>query len=501
MAGAVWSELFIPTLREEPAGIDSPGRRLLVRAGYQRPMAGNQFGNLPLAMRSLARVERALREATQSLGTVEVRFPEPEPVWAMIDVARAEMRSAKLMPQAWCQTGCQTGARARGLAWDCATFDADSSGQETSMRTHRAALRKLYSDCGLEVVEAAGSFLVPSEGGTDKLVRCTACGYVSTADRAESRLAACPVPDPPGDELPEAFHTPGRKTIAEVGEFTGLPASSQMKSLVLVVDGRPLLVMVRGDHQMSGPKLLAYLGAREYRPATTAEIAEWFGAEPGSLGPVGVKLRTLADSALQGRRNMVSGANRTDYHLRNVTPGRDFQPEYLDVRRTADGDACAQCGGALTVEPALEVGHVRKLAGDTLPFVCTTQVGIERILLATAEVHRDANGLRLPGGLAPFDVVISPVNLKDEPVRKMAEMLVGDCATIGVDALYDDRDERPGVKFKDADLIGVPWRLTIGAKKLALGLVELHDRRAGETADVTPVQSLETLAAWREALQ
>ena len=490
-----WSRLFIPTLREDPAGIESPARRLAVRAGYQRQLESGAFGNLLLAMRSTGRIRDIILEEFRALGAAEVRFPGPEPAWPMADVARGELRSARQMPQLWHQIA----SRAQGLALDCCSFDGEPGGQAASFRNLEAALRRILDRCGLPAVEARGAFFMPCAAGPDHLVRCAACGYAAGLDRASGSAAPLSIPDPEGGRSPEAFHTPGRKTIAEVADFTGMPAASQMKSLVLVADGRPVLVMVRGDDQMSGAKLLAALGAREYRPATASEIGEWFGAEPGSLGPVGVKLRTLADLALRGRRNMISGANRTDYHLRNVTPGRDFQPEFLDLRRVAGGDACTHCGGPLAVEPAIELGHVRKLEGESMPFICTGHANLDRIFLALAGHCRDENGLCLPQAVAPFPVVITPLQLKDELVRSMAEQLAGDCESLGIEALYDDRDERPGVKFKDADLIGVPWRLTVGAKKAAQGLVEVHNRATGANLEMSPADALAAVSGTRSS--
>ena len=275
-----------------------------------------------------------------------------------------------------------------------------------------------------------------------------------------------------------------------------------MKSLVLVADGTPVLVMVRGDDQMSGPRFLAAMGACSYRPATPPEIADWFGAEPGSLGPVGARIRTIADLALKGRRNMVSGANRTDYHLRNVTPGRDFQPEYFNLRRAAVGDICGQCGGAaLTAEPAIEVALLRKLGGAVPPLACLGEIRVERILetlvAAGVAAGRDENGMCLPVGVAPFDVVVTPVNMKDDAVREAGVELASELAALGLDVLHDDRDERPGVKFKDADLVGIPWRITIGGKKLALGLVELFNRKTREVRDLSPEAALDAVvSAW-----
>ena len=494
-----WSRTFVPTLREEPAGVESPTRRLLVRAGYCRTQAGGGFANLTLAARSLAKIERIVRVELAALGAHEVRLPVSE----ALEIARAEMRSARQMPQLW--VSALSGAAALsgpvpGIG--AISFDAEAAGLEISYRNLRVAFRKALSRCGVHVVEVEGGFLAPCEGGEDRLARCPQCGYTANLNRAAAQAPEPVVADPDGDMPPEPFHTPSRKTIAEVAEFTGLPGSSQMKSLVLVADGTPVLVMVRGDDQMSGPRFLAAMGACSYRPATPPEIADWFGAEPGSLGPVGARIRTIADLALKGRRNMVSGANRTDYHLRNVTPGRDFQPEYFNLRRAAVGDICGQCGGAaLTAEPAIEVALLRKLGGAVPPLACLGEIRVERILetlvAAGVAAGRDENGMCLPVGVAPFDVVVTPVNMKDDAVREAGVELASELAALGLDVLHDDRDERPGVKFKDADLVGIPWRITIGGKKLALGLVELFNRKTREVRDLSPEAALDAVvSAW-----
>jgi len=252
-----------------------------------------------------------------------------------------------------------------------------------------------------------------------------------------------------------------------------------MKTLVMVPgperDAKPLLALVRGDHQVSRAKLAGIFGVREVVPAQPSQIKEWLGADPGSLGPVGIRnMRIIADHSLSGRRNMIAGANRNDYHLRNVTPGRDFEAEFFDIRRVSPGDSCSYCGGELILRNGLTVGNIGKQ---------TAGIGIERILFSLVEQNNDEAGMYLPAAVAPFEVVITPVNNADPLLREAAEKIHGDCLDSGIDALYDDRDERPGSKFKDADLIGVPYRITLG-KILPQGLVEFTDRSARTSRDV-----------------
>ncbi len=336
--------------------------------------------------------------------------------------------------------------------------------------------------------------------GEDFIVMCRQCGYAANREKATAHASAPAVADPEGDLTPEEFHTPGRKTIAEVSAFTGLPETSQMKSLVLMANGKPLLVMLRGDHQLSETKFAAASGDGAFRPAFPAEIRAAFGADPGSLGPVGVTgMRILADHALAGRRNMIAGANRDDYHLRHVTPGEDFQAEFMDLRAVEAGDGCPACGAPVEIRKTVEIGHIFKLgyrysesmglhvtsiAGEEItPIMGSYGIGIERILSAAIELYHDKDGMSLPAAIAPFTVVVTPVNLADAVQKQAAGDIYSACAALGLDTLFDDRDERPGVKFKDADLIGIPFRITVG-KKAAGGVVELVERRRKTTVEV-----------------
>jgi prolyl-tRNA synthetase len=342
--------------------------------------------------------------------------------------------------------------------------------------------------------------MVASDAGEDFVAMCKACGYSANLEKATAVASQPGCPDPDGDLIPAEFHTPGRKTIADVADFTGLPETSQMKSLVLVAGGKPVLVMLRGDHQLSETKFAAKVGDAAFRPAQPDEIRQWFGADPGSLGPVGLKYVTiLADQALVGRRNMIAGANRSDYHLRHVTLGEDFQAEVCDLRQVAAGDDCTQCGGPLAVVKTVEVGHIFKLGykyseamglrvlnadgKEVTPIMGSYGIGIERILCCAIELFHDKDGMMLPPAIAPFHVVVTPANYADAAQKEAAERIYGECLAQGLDALLDDRDERPGVKFKDADLIGVPFRITVG-KKLSAGLVELVVRRTKQSVDM-----------------
>jgi prolyl-tRNA synthetase len=315
--------------------------------------------------------------------------------------------------------------------------------------------------CGVKFIQAGDNFVAESQTGGEVLVRGGG-NYAALLGVAAGIANPQAVPDLEGDLEPEELHTPGVKTIAQITSFTGLPATSQLKSLVMVADGKPLLVLLRGDHQLSAAKLP---GAKQAEPA---EIREWFGADPGSIGPVGVKnIRILADETLRGRRNMIAGANKTDYHLRNVTPGEDFTAEVADLRQVVEGDISIADGSPL------QFSKVALL--DTA----------ERILSAAVEQNRDADGIVLPAAIASFNVIVTPVH----PERlEAAHEIYRRLLDAGHDALLDDRDARPGVKFKDADLIGIPYRINVG-KKLADGLVGVIERRSRNSSDV-PVNEI-----------
>jgi prolyl-tRNA synthetase len=558
-----WSKLFIPTLRETPAEAEVVSHQLLLRAGYIRQLSAGLYDYLFLAQRSLLKITKIVREEMDAIGAQEMLLPmlNPAELWqesgrweimgdymfrlkdrykrdfclgmtheeGMTAIARGELRSYKQLPQMWyqIQTKFRDEPRPKSgllrlrqfIMKDSYTFDIDAAGLDVSYQKHYQAYCRIFDRCGLKYISVeadsgamGGSqsheFMVASDAGEDLVVKCESCGYAANLEKATSVAAAPAQADPEGEFTPESFHTPGRKTIAEVAEFTGLPPTSQMKSLVMVADGKPVLALLRGDHQLSETKFASALGAKDIRPAHPEEIREWFGAEPGSLGPVGVKkLRVIADGALQGRKNMIAGANQDDYHLRNVTPGKDFAAEYFDLRQVITGDSCVNCAGKVELFKALEVGHIFKLgyrysqmmglrvlneSGEEVTVIMGSYgIGVERILGAAIELFHDKDGMTLPPSIAPFQVVVTPVNNADATLRNAAEEIYGACLSIGVDALLDDREERPGVKFKDADLVGIPYRITVG-KKLPQGLVEVVERRTKETMDV----KLEQAAAY-----
>lgn len=459
----LWSKLFIPTLREAPAGIATEGARLLTRAGYRR---GDT--HLFLGKRSLDRIAGVVREEFTALGAQEFSSPQTP-------LARPakELRSYKQLPQVWFQL--RDGLEAWSFGVEAVEL----------LEPARAILRR----CGIECIEAESmgghAFVIPHTAGEREIAR--AGSYAAVLSCAVSTPKPAAVADPEGDFSPEPFHTPNTKTIAELARFTGLPESSLIKSVVMAHHETLLLILVRGDHQLSQEKLEGVAGLDGLQPAGTGQIRAAFGAGAGSLGPVGVKgIRILADEALRGRRNMIAGANRDDYHLRHVTPGEDFSAEFFDLRRVEEGDT--HDGEPLRIEKAVWVGeahavsarrfdlHVTGESGEEIPVrVCSCGLSLEGILWAAAEQHHDADGLILPPEITPFDVIVTLVDASNAEQRAAANRIVQEAYSAGLEPLIDDRAERPGVKFKDADLIGVQLRVTIG-KKLEQGLIEVVDR-------------------------
>ena len=550
-----WSQLYVPTLRETPAEAEVVSHQLLLRAGYVRQLAAGIYSYLPLAQRSLLKIQQIIREEMDAIGGQEMLLPalNPAEVWkesgrwdvmgdnmfrlkdrfgrelclgmtheeVMTSLARGEVRSYKQLPQIWyqIQTKFRDEPRPKSgllrvrqfLMKDSYSFDLLPAGLDVSYEKHRVAYNKIFERCGLKfiAVEAhsgamGGSqsheFMVESNAGEDLVVVCESAGYGANLEKAVSTPVAPAAADDETALDPEEFSTPNQKTIAELVAFTGVAATGLMKSVVYVGDEKPYLCLLRGDHQLSETKFSSATGAVEVRPAHPAEIQDWFGAAPGSLGPVGVKnMPILADQALDGRRNLIAGANKDDFHLRNVTPGEDFTAVFHDLRQVAEGDTHIETGAPLKIVKTVEIGHIFKLGykySEAMGLKVSDQdgkevtvimgsygIGVERILCAAIELFHDENGMSMPASIAPFQVVITPASYLDPAVKAAGEKLYQECKALGLDALLDDRDERPGMKFKDAELIGIPYRITIG-KKLPNGFVEVVTRRGRISADV-----------------
>jgi prolyl-tRNA synthetase len=449
-------------------------------------------------------------------------------------IARNEIRSYKQLPQVWYQIQIKFRDEARPksglmrlrtfIMKDAYSFDLDRAGLDKAFIDQREAYKRIFTRCGLQylIVEASSGamggtesneFIARTPAGEDFIVSCATCGYAANLEKATSRLPA--VDDQEGPAAPEEFPTPGVRTIEDLITFPGgAEAARQIKSLLFVAtiggEQRAVLVLLRGDHQLHEIKLADSLRATAVRPAHPEEIRELLGAGAGSLGGVGAKERArgasvdlliVADSALKDRRSMTTGANRDDHHLRGVDIGRDIKvDEWFDLRTVESGEGCPRCDtGVLEVFKGMEIGHIFKLGtkysdsmgamvlrqdGKQVPIVMGSYgIGVERIISAAVEQQHDEDGIIWPKSLAPFDVIVTITNMKQDELREAGEKLYQDLQRAGLDVLLDDRDERAGVKFKDADLIGIPYRITIG-KKVADGLVELFERRTKRSEDV-----------------
>jgi len=461
-------------------------------------------------------------------------------------IARNEIRSYKQLPQVWYQIQIKFRDEARPksglmrlrtfIMKDAYTFDVDRAGLDKAFLDQRDAYQRIFTRCGIEfsIVEASSGsmggsesneFMARTDAGEDLIASCSNCDYAANLEKATSRLKH--TTDGNITNQVEEFPTPGVRTIEDLVNL-GVPAERQIKTLVYLAtlpgDSQLLkarfrratpvtvfvLALLRGDHQLHETKLSDALGSSTLRPARDDEIRERMGASAGSLGAVGIKagdvarnLQTLivADSSLGERRNMTTGANRDDYHLRGVSVFRDIDIDLgTDLRTVSAGEWCPRCQtGTLEVFKGMEIGHIFKLGtkysesmgarvltadGKEVPIVMGSYgIGVERIITAAIEQNNDADGIIWPKSISPFDVVVTITNIKDEKLRDAAEKLYTDLRHAGLEVLLDDRDERAGVKFKDADLIGIPYRITLG-KKIADGAVELFDRRAKQSEDV-----------------
>ncbi len=555
-----WSNSFIPTLREDPADAEVISHKLLLRAGAIRQLSAGIYSLLPLGQRIALKVMQILREEMNAIGGQEFYLPALHPAelwqesgrWQAIgdemfrlkdrkntdmclgmtheevftSIARNEIRSYKQLPQVWYQIQIKFRDEARPksglirvrsfIMKDAYTFDVDRAGLDKSFNDQREAYKKIFTRCGIQflIVEASSGamggsesneFMARTPAGEDFIVHCASCGYSANLEKATSRLTE--IHDEAGLPAPEEFPTPGVRTIEDLTKFSGgAEASRQIKTLVYVTgESQPVLILMRGDHQLHEQKL-ADLGFGNARPAHAQEILDLLGANAGSLGAVGARekdqrIRIIADNALKNRRNMTTGANKDDWHIRGVEIERDFKvDQWADLRTVQSGEGCSRCeGGVLEVFKGMEIGHIFKLGtkysesmgatvltqdGKETPIIMGSYgIGVERIMAAAVEQSHDDDGIIWPKSITPFDVVVTITNMKQDDLRAAGEKLYDDLQRAGIEVLLDDRDERAGVKFKDADLIGIPYRITIG-KKVADGVVELYDRRAKQSEDV-----------------
>ncbi len=554
----LYSEMFLPTVREVPADAEIASHQLMLRAGMIRKLTGGVYSFLPLGYRVIRKVEQIVREEMNRAGAQEVLLPAVQPAelwqesgrWEMYgkellrfkdrhnrecclgptheevvtDLVRNEIKTYRQLPKNLyqIQTKFRDEIRPRFGIMRCRefsmkdaySFDADSEGADVSYQKMFDAYMRIFSRCGLafRAVEAdtgniGGSssheFMVMADSGEDALVFCSACSYAANLEKAEVRRT------PNGEEhvgslALEKIYTPDVRSIEEVCSFLQVSPEQVVKTLIFQADQKPVAVLVRGDDEINEAKLRSYLKADSVELATDDIVLEVTGAPKGFAGAVGAHARIIADFSLLQMHDFVMGANEENYHLRNVNAGRDFKvQEYADIRFIRQTDSCPRCAAPIKFARGIEVGHVFKLGTKYSKAMRATYldrsgqekfmimgcygIGIGRTAAASIEQNHDENGIVWPLPIAPFHVIITPVNVNDDNLARAASDLYNILIEKGVDALLDDRDERAGVKFNDADLIGIPIRVTIGPKRLAEGKVELKIRKTGEVR-VLPIE-------------
>jgi prolyl-tRNA synthetase family II len=550
-----WSQAFIPTLREAPADAEAVSHRLLVRGGFIRQLAAGSYTMLPLGQRVRLKVGQIIREEMAAIGGQELMLPtlHPAEIWKksgrydlmgdnlfkledrrgadlvlgmteeeIFAILATELFSYRQLPQIWYQMHIKfrdeprpkSGLlRAREFTMkDSYTLDIDRPGLDTGFDKHYDAYKRIFARMGLDAVDVEASsgamggresreFIVRSDAGEDWIVTCGTCDYRANLEKATSALDDI---DDGGPADLERFPTPGLRTIASLAEAHPDVASPerQIKTLVYIVDGEPVLALLRGDHDLQEQKLLDATRSSEGRPAQPDEIRDLLGADPGSLGGVGVEgVRVFADLALRGRHDLTTGANEDDWHFRGVDLERDMTiTDWSDLRTVRAGERCVNDGGPLEMWKGIEVGHIFKLGtkyseafgahvqdeeGNSHPIVMGSYgIGLERGVAAVVEANFDENGIVWPVSVAPYELLITVIRPDDEATMAVANRLYDDFHRAGVEVLLDDRDERPGVKFADGELIGIPYRITVGPKGVSDGIAEIAERRGLEKTEL-----------------
>jgi prolyl-tRNA synthetase len=535
------SQLFLPTLRDAPADAEAVSHKLLVRGGFIRQVSAGIWTFMPLGWRVHEKIVQIVREEMNAIGGQEMQMPvlTPAELWEAtgrigipeifhvtdrnerhfvlpltheeaVTFHAREIQSYRQLPQLWYhfQTKDRDEPRPRGgllrvrefVMKDGYSFDRDEDGVRRSFENNREAYKKIFERCGIEAVDVQAEsgimggkysvdFLAPSGSGENTLVTCENGDYAADLEIAHALPAAAVLPPPLGK--PEEIETPGATTIEALAEFLTIDPSATSKAMPVVREsGELVLALVRGDDRLSESKLFDALHGGS-RPATDDEIKKAFGAGGGSLGPVGFQGEIVADETLR-EGQYVAGANRDGWHLRGVEAGRDYEPRFADLREPREGDTCPNCGGLLRFQTAIEVGHIFNFGsfyseplgatfldedGTEKPLLGGSYgIGPGRVMAAAVEQHNDEHGIRWPAGLAPYDVHVVALAGAEEIAERAAAAL--DAA--GNDVLLDDRDQRAGEKFADADLIGIPVRVTVGKKSLEDGAVDVRDRSTGE---------------------
>jgi len=562
-------------LREAPKDAELASHVYMVRGGFIRQLAAGIYDFLPLGVRVLHKVQNIIREEMNRHGGIEVLLPavQPAELWkesgrwqlygtellrmrdrhdrdfcigptheeVITDLVRRDVRSYRDLPVNLYQIQAKfrdemkpRGALMRAREFimkDAYSFDIDDAGARGSYQAMYDAYCAIFGRCGLDfrVVEAdtgniGGSlsheFQVVADTGEDYVLKCPGCDLTVNQEMA-------PLPEPAGaaplrpEGTFEEVHTPDQKSVEEVAEFLSVSPAEVVKTLIYLVDGEPMAVLVRGDHELSDTKLRRATGADLVEMADDETVERVSGAIVGFAGPVGLaeEVTILADFAVRDLTDVVVGANRDYYHLRKVTPGRDFAvSRYADVRTAGDGDHCPGCAqGRYSLFRGIEVGHIFYLGtkystamectflnedGEQVPAVMGCYgIGVTRIISAAIEQNHDSRGICWPVPIAPFEVALLGLQMKDESVAAASEKLYAGLTERGLEVLFDDRPQRPGFKFNDADLVGIPFQLIVGARGIARGLVEVKDRRSGEKRDLKVEEAVDHLAALIEGLR
>jgi prolyl-tRNA synthetase len=534
------SKLFLPTLRDAPADAEAVNHKLLVRGAFVRQVTGGVWTFLPLGWRVHRKVEQIIREEMDAIGCQEMLMPvlTPFELWQQtgrdfiqeifrledrkgakyvlpltheetVTFHASDLQSYRQLPQMLYHFAIKERDEPRPgkglirlrefIMKDAYSFDRDDAGLDASFDLQHGAYERIFERLGLVThgVDAepgmmGGSesldFLAPASAGENTLITC------ENGDFAADMEVAQTIPRPPvfPETLlaPEEVETPGVKTCEALGEFLGIDVAATSKAMPVTTDDGVVLALIRGDDRIEGAKLDAAIGAQS-RPSTDEEIRAAFGAGGGSLGPVGFEGRIVADEALR-HGQFVAGANRDGWHLRGVEAGRDYEAEFADLRASAESDTCPACGGRLTFTTAIEVGHIFKLGtkysralgarfldedGQERDVVMGSYgIGPARVMASLVEQNHDEHGIVWPRSVAPYDVHVVVLKGAEEIGDRAAAAL----DEAGLDVLLDDRDLRPGEKFADADLIGIPTRVTAGKKSLEDGAVDVRDRATGE---------------------
>jgi len=566
-----YSQLLLPTLKETPTEAEVVSHRLLLRAGFIRKLASGIYTYLPLGLASIRKVEQIVREEMNRAGAQELLMPmvQPADLWkesgrwekygpellrftdrhdresclgptheeVITDLVRREIHSYRNLPVNLYQI--QTKFRdeirprfglMRGREFimkDGYSFDATEKGAEETYQKMYDAYHRIFKRCGLSfrAVEAdtgtiGGSFshefMVLADTGEDTLAICSKCDYAANMEKAGVK----PPESKEAELLPlEKVETPGKRRVEAVCEFLDILPENLVKTMVYLADGKPVAVLVRGDHEVQPVKLKNMLGAIEVELADDKQVFDATGVPSGYLGPIDLDITVVADHEVEAMRNFTVGANEKNYHVRNANLGRDFTVSKIgDLRQITEADPCPDCGGSIVLTKGIEVGHIFKLGdsysralnatfqdgeGEDLNFIMGCYgIGVSRTVAAAIEQNHDDNGIIFPLPLAPFQAIILNLDPKNEQITAAAESCYLQLQKEGIEVLLDDRDERPGIKFKDADLIGIPFRVTIGKRFASEGEVEVRTRKDGETKSLSLESAVaETVTSIRAVLQ